>query len=333
MDARWQHTNLDALRTLKLKDNVDAGTLEWTAKHANFPSLSALEIRAGSGGNRSDTATLLQSLPSLNELAFTGDVCESTLSAIVSHHGHFLRRLPVPRSASTIESLQILRKACPLLEHLGVRILRTQGDKHEAGLYTCLGSFTKVRSLCLDLDCSITVHNENTLDDLSWSGITQDPTYKELCTRRVLVNCAIDAALVTAIFRRIAAAKPKSSTRLQSIEFNVVGVGTICFSDAQVSAGELDSRYSGFDTTRLYPLYQHFERQWKCALSPRDDEPDGIITEELKGSQARRMRYEDILGGRPPEMGDAEPEFCALWPREPSQDWRDVWSSLPLAEA
>ncbi|KAI5369191.1 putative leucine-rich repeat domain superfamily [Septoria linicola] len=325
----WQHADFSALQVLKIKNGVDHSTLEWAAEHASFPSLSTLEIHSEPGNNESAISDLLQSLPSLKELAVRGGVHDLTFSAILDHHGLSLRRLSIPGFASSIESLRMLNAACPFLEHLEVRTSRTQGDDEEVQLYTSLGIFSRVRTLCLNMDCSIAGSDS---DDPSWRRISQDSSCKEGYTRRLLINCAIDAALVDAIFHQIASARFNSSSRLQNLEINVVRAGTICFGEAEISAGQQSAPYPGIDTAKSDGVYRHFERQWKCTPNPRDDKPGETITEEVQISQAKRKRFDDARGGKPPELGDLEPEFSALWARESSQDWRHAWSSLPLAE-
>jgi hypothetical protein len=297
----WQqHTNFNVLQTLKLMGEVKADVLGWAAKSARFPSLSTLHVPNPTGGDSSTTA-FLESLPSLKDLTIVEVVKSSMISAIVKNHGATLERLSLPDLLFRVDTISKVMNGCPYLEHLGIKIKRAEGDFTEVALYTELGAYPQLRTLCLNLDCAI---------DLSSYRYTQEDI------RRSLVNCAIDSTLAAEIFFAITKAKTPGVPHIRSVEMNVVDAG--------------HTLYHGTHSSIMRPFYfyQHFTRRWKCSFDPRDDRPGKVLAEERGGATARKLRensWEELS-----KLGDVEAAFRALWPEGATGDWRDDWKSFPL---
>lgn len=213
-------------------------------------------------GNEFSTIGFLEKLPSLENLTILGGVTESVVSVIISNHGTTLKQLSLPELSCAIGRITDFRNACPALKHLSITMSRTGGDAREVALYTKLGPHCQLRSLCLELDCSVHVGVE-----VARAIPYQDSHYTNEETRRTLVNCAIDSTLAADIFHRIANEKSTGSTPLQSVELNVVNAGTI------VSHGS---------SSEIQPfwIWGHFTRTGMCSLDPRDDRRSQVFIKE-----------------------------------------------------
>jgi hypothetical protein len=322
---QWQrHVNFDTLSTLKLIGNIDSDVVVWAAESLSFPSLSCLELKTN-GWHPSGSARFLESLPSLKDLTIDeGSPQNLTFKAILSQHAMTLQRLSLPRWVYSLRLSRVLRKNFPSLEHLAVKMFRTEGDASELALYTALGSHPRIQSLWLDLDCSVDVGAEK-----PWATPPPDAQHREVFHRkqyicRTLINCAIDSNLAADMFRRIASAKSPGSAPLQNIQFNVVNAGVI-----MTSGG--DSR------VRRENVYRHFTRTWSCGFDPRDDRPNEVLAAEPKARLRAREQAEADHAIRWPldvalGLGRLEAAFRDIWPKGAGDDWRNDWRSLPLED-
>jgi hypothetical protein len=326
---RWQrHVNLDTLSTLKLIGNIENYVTVWAAASLSFPSLSCLQLKTN-GWHPSGSARFLESLPPLKDLTIDEGVPQDLmLKAILSRHATTLQRLSLPQWVYSLRLGRILRKNCPSLEHLAVKMFRTEGDASELALYTALGSHPRVQSLCLGLDCSVDVGNESTRETPPPDAAYGDVFHRREHIRRTLINCAIDGNLAADMFQRIAIAKPPDSAPLQSVQLNVINAGVI------VTRGMNDR----VQTSER--VYRHFTRTWSCSFDPRDDRLDEVLAEEPKESLCARKQSEAddaefvskyllvVASG----LGRLEAAFHDIWPKGTGDDWRDDWRSFPLED-
>jgi hypothetical protein len=240
-------TDFNALHTLMLK-YVDAGLLEWAATSASFTSLKILEVQIY-GGDSQTISNFLASLPLLEDISIRGPITNETIKAILDHHRSTVHALSLPSLSCTIAQLEDFSASLPLLTHLSITIPRTQGDENETMLYTYLGTFPRLHTLHLTLDCATDISHEPVHTGRSpYTRSQQDArTLKRL--RRTLINCAIDAALVTQIFQRVAA----GSAPLHRLELSIVNAG------ATVSRGEVHEVQR-----EEYWVYRYFNWRWTC---------------------------------------------------------------------
>jgi hypothetical protein len=317
---QWQrHVNFDTLSTLKLIGNIESDAAVWSAESLSFPSLSCLELRTN-GWHPTGSARFLESLPPLRDLTIDEGVPQDLmLKAILSRHATTLQRLSLPQWVYSLRLSRVLRENCPLLEHLAVKIFRTEGDASEVALYTALGSHPRIRSLCLDLDCSVDIGNKPDEAAPPPDADHRDVFYGREYICRSLINCAIDSSLAADMFQRIATAKPPGSAPLRSVQFDVINAGVF------LTRG-ISDRSQTFQI-----VFQHFTRTWACSFNPRDDRPGQVLAEESKGSQYVRKRREDNHASSwlsSAELGRLEAAFRDIWPKGAGSDWRDDWKSL-----
>lgn len=306
---QWQqHTDFTVLRTLKMTGYTEADILMWATHTAHFPALSCLEIQTPET-DASSVADFLSSVPGLQDLSIVGAVDDSTLMTIEQKHGLTLHHLSIPSWACSADGLMSLKEACPHLSSLAIKVHRTQGDTDEVAMYTALGTYPKLHTLSLELDCAIEADNEAHADAMT----------KTTNNQRAFINCAIDIRLVASIFDNISGAKPAGSAPLHSLELNVVNAGVIVTGSA-----------AGFCDANRSRVYAHFARKWSCHLHPRDDWQGGVVVMEQDASKKTRERIE-LLGARSPGLGDLEEAFRGLWPGT-GVDWRDEWKSFGLAD-
>jgi hypothetical protein len=314
--AAWQsHTNFEVLRTLRINGDVDAAGLVWAARFARFPSLSKFEVESNAGTVSSVTA-IVESLPSLQDLTVHGEVSEAMITAIIFYHGETLMRLALPNLSCQADQIADFLEDCPYLEHLSITVKRTQGYFKEVSLYRELGAYPQLRSICLNLDCSVTSRLAPT-----------DPTalqdYKQEQIRQSLVNCAIDKTLAAEIFYVIAMPRspgvPPRVPHIRKVEMSIINAG-LAIAPGAVLASLLQEGH----------VYRHFERRWMCTMDPRDDRSGKVLAEENKASRDARKLYEDGLGEEVLELGGLEAVFRAMWPEGANGDWRDDWKSFPL---
>jgi hypothetical protein len=99
------------------------------------------------------------------------------------------------------EAINNLADLCPKLEELRVQVKRSAGSVAECAVYRALGRFALLRNLILDLDCN----------SQPQQGVSELPT----SVQEMLINAAIDEALVTAIWNLIT--DQQASQNLQNL--------------------------------------------------------------------------------------------------------------------
>jgi len=219
-------TNFDTLQVLKITGITDVAVLEWAADFARFPSLVCLGVQ---NPNDDDSCIIrfFNSLPPLESLTVLGVVDEPMVHAVSKKHATSLRSLSLPKLFCSADLVFTLREQYSYLEHLETTVSRTEGDSNEIAIYTALGSHPHLRSLRLDLDCSVDIGNEPRCAEPAFDVVHRDVNYRQSHVQRTLLNCALDSALATSIFNAIARAKPALSAPLLRVELNVINAGVI----------------------------------------------------------------------------------------------------------
>ncbi|KAI8932293.1 hypothetical protein NX059_010489 [Plenodomus lindquistii] len=321
----WQsHTDFDTLQTLKLTGLVSTTTLMWAAKYASFPSLLSFELESLDNNRESNDlgsahGALLDSLPPLKELIIHDRYTNEALIGILDKHSVSLQKLVLPQFRCWPDLIRVLRESCKAIEHLSIMIDRREGDAQEAACYTQLGLFPLVETLHLKIDCSVNTEEAPLCDDPLYDA-NDDKNLRVDHVRRTFVNCAIDSSLAGAIYRRIACAKPSGSVRLKSVVLDMCEVGVISKPGDRVVHQPRDD------------VYQHFTRVWLCSFNPRDDCRDEVLVTESEMSRWARNANSISLNRAAPSLRDYEAAFRKLWPVGDTGDWRNEWSSFPLAE-
>lgn len=169
-----------------------------------------------------------------------------------------------------------MRDSFPLLEILRIPVKRSMSDRHETRFYEVLGTLPCLRKVSLDLNCSLSqteLYSEDIVEP-------SDGFYREWClagggwrkgqTRNILINAAVDEALVRSIWDIIATNKARCSLKYLKV----------------ISRIEYDPNYpSGID------LWDRV-RQLTCSYVLTSESDDGKITRlrEL-GKMGQKQEY------------------------------------------
>jgi len=357
----WKaHTDFSKLQILRLETFVSQDTLECLAASSSFPSLRELVLRlAGRQISRPQTTEFydivdrfLCSLPPLSSLKLDGELHRLSIDSILEHRGSALRQLCLSPSVGdkhpSPEDIARIGVHCTLLEDLVLTIHRSKGDATEVATYQALGSPPKLQYLSLVLDASnYTILGPDALgdfddedDDAPYPETPNDPSFDDFDQqfftrgyisfrhprnghiRDAFLNCAVDEALVRAIFWTISSGKPpadgsSSSLPLEKLHIRVRGGG--CFGQ-NYSVGSVST------------VVVQLGRSWLCERSPRDDCRQELMTRDLGPARLERPVWQpEVEASQLPQ--DVEPIFRRLWPattRGGGDDWRNDWRSLPL---
>jgi hypothetical protein len=159
--TRWSEaTYFSKLQNLTIHNEVDKEALLWLKNSCRFTALDKLALNLGSADpdgppeHSSDAIDdLLLSLNPLTSLRLVGFFLSRTISLVLSHHGHHLRRLllsstePLSETLldqgradlATVPLLHSLRESYPLLEELSLCMLCSKGDASEVAIYRAIG--------------------------------------------------------------------------------------------------------------------------------------------------------------------------------------------------
>lgn len=295
----------------------------------------------------------LESLRPLTSLALKGWNTSHSIIPVLSLHGRTLTRLVIepyrenPFTASDIVEIALL---CPNVQELDITISRSEGDLFEVEKYRSLGKFRTLRDLKIRLDMTDIKTLVPDGDEHTYNGVPITPPHVsfdqfdlELCNksadsnrsvcdrllfrngdiRKMLVNAAIDEALVKRIAQIVEESKrTNSSTRtLQSLEVSSCGKTETW--DAQ--------GYNGHVLFEDVPLAM--QRTW-LATRPLGVGVGIEVVQTDVGAMKRRLAYQKKSFDWKDDMLPAwlEPSFRRLWPKKNGASWQDDWHSLPLME-
>ncbi|GAM90404.1 hypothetical protein ANO11243_084470 [Dothideomycetidae sp. 11243] len=349
--------DLTQLRQLKLHSGPSPEEFTSLCSHC-FPLLEELVLHSPQATDAQSaevmtTATeeFLVSLPPLTSLKLTGRLLRlSTLQVALGHHGQQLRVLRLGRKIrqQLLEVLDLIRESCPLLQELGVPVIRSRGDAKEVALYRAIGGLRNLRRAHLSLYCSERLDmDDSELTDHDREEFYAQPNHRYRPTnggerpkiivrnvdvRNAMINYAVDEALARAIFKVISDAKDGSVVRLETLTVAVHHP-----MDAGGLIGNLPFEKMNF--------FDHMRRGWTCSLQTADRPIGDCIVERYDTRLEDTSRddginddYDEDGGGtynyrRDPLTDELKPFFRELWPVEgPEGDWRKDWHSFPLAE-
>jgi len=319
------------------------GLLHHLAASCTFPSLKTLKLwfwfTSPAMWNEEDDGVrrFLGSVPPLKALKIDGYVSIATFHTIMEHHGKNLRRLHIlsgrfhPSLVFKLSHVEMIKSSCPHLHELTLSIQRTVGDITEVTIYKTLGSFAKLQSLFLILDCSYRGDESEENGSNQGLDLPQDgravrrvaripwgqqheiePPWDDV-VRGILINSAVDKNLARAIFRAISAGKQAGDLPLELLQLYPIGAGK-----PLSGAGRIISN------TRMC-----FSRSWQVERNPRDDRQDELVITELrqpKPEELKRLREPDRL----------LKIISSIWPPANSDepyDWRASWHSYPLQDS
>ncbi|RFU32800.1 hypothetical protein B7463_g3562, partial [Scytalidium lignicola] len=246
-------TEKSVLNRLEFHCEIDQAALEYLATNCKFESLTELVVGLGGVDEtrmRSITRRYFQAVqhflcasipPRLSVLELNGHLNYDFLDPVLSYHGQSLSRLklhPVLSKYSFVQrEIALFKEHCPLLEELMFYLHRSKGDAAEVDAYRTLGSLPKLQYLRLMLDASnssamyedddddipldddderLVTPNDPSFDEFDqqffdWPGTYRFPRNGHL--RDMFINCALDEALASAIFRIISSTKLDNNLR------------------------------------------------------------------------------------------------------------------------
>ena len=328
------------------QNGVNGEVLEWIAQNCCLPQLKTLRIRLDRDDSddmkpnyANNAITFFKALEPLSELSVDGPLETKILDAILSRHGHALRKLSLcPFEADQQHIAMIFEKEhvlhiqaqCLALQDLTIQIKRTKSDLREAEIYRSFSKMECLQVLFLILDCS---NLQATL-----GGASTDPLFdeddrefysnkytglKKGYIRETFINCAVDEMLARSIWETIY--RDKVGKQLESLKLYTTGGGDF---------GN-DTAYNDIPT-----VVENLSRFWLIEKSVRDDE-DIIDVKELGlGAREARDKQETDFCNRHcggDTTGSSFPDFSAvhifrrIWPSKAgSEDWRQDWTSFPL---
>lgn len=343
LEAWSRHSDLSALLTLKLRNDIGPEVLSWAALYVNFRSLTTLILDVDlacygdswTGSAQDAAASFLKSLPPLRALQVTADLGLSVLNAILERHGSALHRFWLSNCAiiheetrpiATADQVRRIVRLCPRMEDLMLSIPRSKGDKGEVAIYRCLGQLPRLQRLALTLDCSdphsesesygsASCDEEDDQDTFESSGGCDAPRSSQI--RSAFMNSALDGNLAISILRTISQSRPPGAFRLETLKLNVAGGSTFGFG--------INGRWGD---SFFHDMLRVLGRSWLCIWHPRDDRKDEVVVTEI--DQRAREEAEMELGTK---LWEFEAVFRKIWPNGEEDDWRKDWQSLPLQGA
>jgi hypothetical protein len=251
---------------------------------------------------------LISVLHPLTELELFGYVYDKAFYAALQTHGASLRRFTFatksdirPSEAPLIltdRHITDLCLSCPYLTRLKFRVTRTHGDHDEVRIYKALGQLSRLERLTLDLDVGTHSASDPSPQNLYRRLVS------ERASRSILMNAATDAALVTSIFRAI------SAPRLVRLKL---------------------APFYHMPSSDISSVVHWISNSWICCRGP--GMTDALMLQKLGTSSVLQVdRYMDRLKVLNYEHAWAK-AWKELWPWsiEPGVDWRNTWSSIPLA--
>ncbi|KAJ5896905.1 uncharacterized protein N7473_006304 [Penicillium subrubescens] len=295
----------------------------------------------------------LLSLRPLASLTLKGWNNSHSITPVLSLHGRTLTRLVIepykenPLTASDITTMALL---CPSVQELDITIARSQGDSFEVEKYRSLGKFRALRDLTLRLDLTDIKLLLPELDEDTHNGVPVTPiqpffdefdikpceispgpngsvcnrlSFRNGDIRQMLVNAAIDEALVKRIFQIVEESKGTNSSArsLQSLEVSPCGK-----TETWDTLG-----YNGHVLFDGVPMAM--ERTWLATRALGVGVGIEVVQTDvaaMKGRLAYQKSFWEWRDDRLPAW--LWPTFRHLWPTKNGVSWQDDWHSLPLAE-
>ncbi|KAF3491783.1 uncharacterized protein GIQ15_01300 [Arthroderma uncinatum] len=323
------YTDFSKLQSLEIGGSIQPEglqALKKMAENSQFKSLRTLGLDSYSllDGDRAHmdeaTSLLLQNLPPLRDLKLKGFVAEETFSSILNHH-RTLRELQFLPARDTVmvvkpyvvssEHVQRLQKNLPDLQYVTLRIPRTMSDEREVRIYQALGRLRQLKRVSLLLDCSDT-HAPYTFGRAAPPPPPAPETF---------LNAAVDSTLALSIFRTISDANTLSrSTGLPSFQFLQLQV---------TGYGEFGNDWEiGLET-----LIEFIARPWVCTRDPREGHETEVTVREVNKEQRidEMNNYDIPYGSIFDDIDEYTSVWKQIWPTK-TGNWREDWSSVPLAE-
>lgn len=253
--AHSQRTDFSQLRTLQLDlqsriELEETQTLTRIAQVTGFNSLRAVSLSCTCmsvvpwlEAHAMDEALslFLCCLPPLTVIRLNYLALEQSFNAIVSHHGHTLKRLcfmpavywrqpeNVTSFTITARHVQSLAQSGANLEDVELASPRTKGDAQEMAIYRSLSQLPRLKRLSLLLEY-VPLAKRKT-DFFHYFSLPATRTEFERHVRDCLVNAAVDSDLAFAIFRAVSA-----QARLQKFK---VGLHRSCHLPAYINVDEV----------------------------------------------------------------------------------------------
>ncbi|THC93837.1 hypothetical protein EYZ11_006689 [Aspergillus tanneri] len=359
LDEWDRRTDLSTLQSLNLNYVSRTDVLSKATELGCFRSLKKLAIHlaipCSTAQDRLPAEMFFNSLPPLKTLRLFGLINMPLLQTILKRHGPSLRELRIhPRAVMhtffnvvksmvlTATEISWIGESCPHVEQLDLIMNRSKGDRRETACYEALGKFPALKEVYIHLFYSMeplrSVENlDGPLDEydrLSYNDACGNKSAinapvlgaplrpHEWCTahiRDALINAAIDTKLARAIWETIVSC-PSHREILQRL---ILHPHVFC-ADVSYSIEE-----------KVTHMARRLQVDWKGYGNEVDITEIGREIRERRDKEQRRLEREmlekwgTLQGAR---LADRT-IMSRIWPEQSdTQDWRDAWSSLPLAD-
>ncbi|CAI6341434.1 unnamed protein product [Periconia digitata] len=316
--VRWREfTDFSFLRTLKFTNRITAGAMEMLAdftesgvlKHLEALQLPTRRHRTRHGGRCNQALhRLLSSSQALRYLSVKG-MDAASFDVLLEKHAASIQHLDVEEYFLDYKQIARISQSCTNLRHFRLEIVRTRGNDGEVASYRALGRIQKLETLTVTLHCEAS-------DDVEISEDQEEEDMK-LAFEEIFINAAVDRDLALAIVGEMhGQANPPS--RLSRILLEVAPISLI-YKRVYLPSG-------------FRAIHRWIGRYWEFDYDPRDTHRGQFRVTE-KG-EAYRIRFGNTLQD---DLDDfLYSEDCAavweqLWPGT-RNNWKDGWSSHPLAE-
>ncbi|ORY70360.1 uncharacterized protein BCR38DRAFT_405975 [Pseudomassariella vexata] len=227
------HTDFSRLQHLAIRwwdENRDASAsiqdLAEKVRNNKFESLHTLVSSLPNNDAHHEGLTLLlRHLRPLKSLELVGFASDKAFEALLHQHGKTLRKLKLmpdrqlgqrtPMLVLSHDRMQELSERCSNLEHIELPVIRTEGDKREAGIYRALAQLPRLKHATLQFQYSAGPTEEEMVDE-DGEVLCQNMGYDEDIPpdrlREAYINAAIDYSLALSIFCAISSAMEDSGS-------------------------------------------------------------------------------------------------------------------------
>ncbi|OAG11489.1 uncharacterized protein CC84DRAFT_1253945 [Paraphaeosphaeria sporulosa] len=308
--------------------------MEWLVQTHAFPRLSTLCVSLTRDDRflerphySAQAASFFGSFPPLTELSVHGPLDDPIFSAILARHGPTLEKLQlrpleergrwhngrartdIPMQFSA-QHLRDMERRCPRLAHLALPIKRHQSRPEEVALYRCFGDMRALRTLFLTLDCAEWRVTRDASYAPPFTGTDADEEVADVANRRLLrgtvkemlVNCAVDEALVRSIWGVVAAAK--KGAKMELLKLWTRGGGE--FGD-----------HNEFSISRVTKV---LSRSWVVEKGAGERGEEIVVRDVERYGKKSFLSEKSVVGQ----------VFREMWGGEEREDWENVWRSVPL---
>ncbi|EZG03539.1 hypothetical protein H106_06987 [Trichophyton rubrum CBS 735.88] len=342
-----EYTDFSKLRVLRLCPdvcNIREDVLEYLLTF-NFASLETFELWMGKFSRTSffllpcsssfarAIKQFLEQVPALSTLKLQDWDPKLELDVLQYSNLRKLHLKPVVGSSVSLNNLNHIAKYCPLLSTLVITLRRLRGNADEVKMYKVLGSMARLAYLDLLLvvedpkfrlgGCGKApdIPSDPSFDDFDKEFYPQITLGYYKCPRKGhlrdgFINSALDADLVSSIFRTINSAKPDISVLLKKMTIRV---------DTTEFTNDIHDRGA---STLYYNVLRYLGVEWTVERNYSDLTMDNLIAIRTGKNRIEWDRCFQSFGDTCLDLGAV---FHNLWPSKGGSSEANDWHSFPLA--